>query len=394
MLENRDIIMICSDWNRHPGSTQHIAELLAKRNRVLWVSGIPLRAPRLSGRDVRRVLEKGRKMILSQVNSYDHTLPVVELHPLFLPFYDIPVILRLNDYLLRSTLMKKIRELRFQDYTILSSTPMVAGIIGTMGELSSHYLCMDDYGGNKDSFRILDQLERKMLERVDSTFAMSDYLMKNRVPKTGEINFFPEGVDLNHFKPKGGPVPASLSNVKKPIVGYAGLLEWWVDYELIVKCARAYPHATFVILGAAKVDISILQSERNVLCLGHIPYKELPQYYELFDVGLIPRKINRLTVAMNPLKLLEYLAMGMPVVSTNLPEVRKLGTLAYVADDHDQFVRMVGEALGDTAVEKKQVRRAQAERFSWQSVADRMSEVIQDIERRRHEVGNLSKVHG
>jgi glycosyltransferase involved in cell wall biosynthesis len=383
MLENRDIIAMCGDWNRHPGSIQHITEVLVRRNRVLWVSGIPLRSPRLHIYDFRRIAEKGRKMLSTWGNSYDHSIPVTEVHPFFIPYYDIPAIRRFNDKQLRSLLLKKIRELGFKDFVVLASNPMTAGVIGTLGESSSHYLCIDDYGANEGSFRCLGELELEMLQRVDSSFCMSDVLVKTRIPKSGEVNFFPEGVDLKHFKVTGNPPSEVLALIQKPVVGYCGLLASWVDFELIAKCAIAYPHVSFVVLGAAKRDISVLTKQPNIKCLGHIPYEVLPRYMEMFDVGLIPRVINRLTVAMNPLKLLEYLAMELPIVSTNLPEVKKFRDFAFVAEDHDEFVRLLGDALRDNAPERKRLRRAHAERFSWQSIVDRMSDVIQTIEERK-----------
>ena len=380
MLENRDIIIISGDWDRHPGPVQHITRLLVRRNRVMWVSGIPLRPPRVQLRDVMRILEKGSKMLATTMHSYDLSIPVKEVHPFFVPYYDSPALRRFNDRLLRRLLVKRIRELGFKDYVLLVQNPMAAGVVGGLAERSSHYLCIDDYGANEGAFRNVGRCENEVLERVDSCFCMSDILLKTRIPRSGQVSFFPEGVDLEHFKVTGSPPPGPLAGVRKPIVGYAGLLASWVDFELIARCAVAYPHVTFVILGAVKTDISTIMGLGNVKCLGHIPYEILPRYVEHFDVGLIPRIINRLTVAMNPLKLLEYLALELPVVSTNLPEVRKFGDLAYVAEDHDQFLRLLEKALHDNTPERNRARRAQAEEFSWQAIIDRMSEVIQSVE--------------
>ena len=384
MLEHCDIIVLSGDWNRkNPGSVQRVTEILARHNRILWVSGIPIRPPRLRTGDFKRIADKVRKMLGTPTQTNNHTIPVTEVHPFFIPFYDNVAVRRFNDRLLRSAILGRIQELGFKDYIVLPSNPMAAGVIGTLGESSSHYLCIDDYGANEGTFACLSELEQEILQKVDSSWSMSDVLMKSRIPKSGENHFFPEGVDLDHFKVRGGLPPAALANVKKPIVGYYGLLASWVDYELIVRCAAAYPDVSFVIMGKATTDISILGQRPNIKCLDHVPYEDLPSYAELFDVGLIPRRINRLTVAMNPLKLLEYLAMEMPVISTNLPEVKKFGDLVFVAEDDDRFVRFVGEALKDNTPERRRMRRAHAERFSWQSVAERMSDVIQGIERRK-----------
>ena len=387
-LKDRDIIVMSSDWNRFPGSVQHVVEVLAKVNRVLWVSGIPIRPPRLRWGDLRRILDKGRKMLATSVNADAPKLPVREVHPLFIPYYDVPWIRGLNDRLLRNLLAGMIRDLGFSDFIVLASNPMTAGVVGTLGETSAHYLCIDDYAANKGTFRCLGELELNMLRKVDSSWSMSDVLLKSRIPRSGENHFFPEGVDIDHFRLTEGPVPDALRDIKKPIVGYCGLLAWWVDLDLIARSARAYPDVSFVIIGEAKTDVSILKREPNVFLLGHIPYAVLPRYMESFHVGLIPRHINRLTVAMNPLKLLEYLAMGMSVVSSNLPEVRKFGHGVFVARDKEQFVKFVGEALSDTSAEGREMRTAIARRFSWHSVAEELGKVIQQVEAKKRATGS------
>lgn len=392
MLENRDLIVLSGDWNlTNPGSVQRVTDVLARRNRVLWVSGVPIRSPGFRMSDLRRILDKGRKMLGEARHPDAKSRPVTEIHPFFLPFYDNQAVRRLNDALLRRAIRTKVRDLGLTDFIMLPSNPMVAGVIGTCGESSSHYLCIDDYGANDGAFTSLGDLEHEILQKVDSSFSMSDVLMKNRVPKSGENHFFPEGVDLDHFKARGGAPPAALAGLKKPIVGYYGLLASWVDYELIRRCAAEYPRVSFVIMGKVTTDISPLHRQPNITCLDHVPYDVLPRYAEWFDLGLIPRRINRLTVAMNPMKLLEYMALGMPVVSTNLPEVKKFGDLVYVAEDDDQFVRFVGEALKDNTPEQNRRRRAQAERSSWDSVADGMSDIIQRIDERK--AANRKKVN-
>ena len=161
------------------------------------------------------------------------------------------------------------------------------------------------------------------------------------------------------------------------------MLETWVDFELIERCAIAFPQASLVIIGEPKTDISPLFRHSNITWLDHVPYKELPRYAEKFDVGLIPRRINRLTLAMNPIKLLEYLALELPVVSTNLPEMSRYEDLVSVARDHDHFVRLVGEALDDNSPGQRRKRRTKAERYSWDSVADQFSEAVREIDDRK-----------
>jgi hypothetical protein len=102
------------------------------------------------------------------------------------------------------------------------------------------------------------------------------------------------------------------------------------------------------------------------------------------DIGLIPFRVNPLTVAANPLKLLEYLALGAAVVSTSLPEVRAFEDVAMIAEDRMAFVLCVGKALeqvGDESAARR--RRARAELYSWTSLAAGVSVVIRESERGR-----------
>jgi len=383
MLENRDMIVMSADWGRSPNAIQHITEIFARKNRVIWVSGIPIRAPGMRLRDVRRILDKGLRIFAPKLGRHDRLIPVTEIHPFFIPYYDIPAILRFNDDRLAAVVAATARDLDFKDPVLMLTNPMTAGVVGRLQESSSHYLCIDDYGANENSFSTLPLLEQKMLESVDTSWSMSDILMKSRIPRSGENHFFPEGVDTHHFIRIQGEPPSEIAGLRRPIIGYCGLLSWWMDIDVVVKCARAYPHATFLLLGEAKMDTAKLTAEPNIVLLGHIPYGNLPRYMEYFDVGLIPRVINRLTVAMNPLKLLEYLAMGLPVVSSDLPEVRKFGDHVYLSSNHEQFVAQLGVALQSDSAEKRRSRRAVAEKYSWQAVVDNMSRVILHVEDRK-----------
>ena len=107
--------------------------------------------------------------------------------------------------------------------------------------------------------------------------------------------------------------------------------------ELVVSLCRTFPDVSFVLLGKAEVDIAPLLTSPNLHWLGPVPYDELPYYACYFDVGLIPFRLNDLTRAVNPLKLLEYLALGLPVVATRLPELEKIDGPVYLAADEAGF---------------------------------------------------------
>ena len=114
----------------------------------------------------------------------------------------------------------------------------------------------------------------------------------------------------------------------------------------MAEMARRFSHGSLVVLGKATTDVSRLAALSNVHLLGRKPYADLPAYAKGFDVALMPFRINELTLNANPLKVREYLAAGLPVVSTPIPEVEILGQCR-IAGDADAFERAIREALED-----------------------------------------------
>src|SRR5207253_6580127 len=166
------------------------------------------------------------------------------------------------------------------------------------------------------------------------------------------------------------------AGLARPVIGFFGLLAEWIDLELLAAIARRRPHWTLLLLGKATVDTGALRALPNVRLLGQKPYAALRAYCRAFDVGLIPFRIDELTVKANPLKLREYLAAGLPVVSTDLPEVRKYGNVVRLASDPTAFVREIelslrerGGAFGTTRVDAMKAE-------SWEARVEELSGLI------------------
>ena len=129
-----------------------------------------------------------------------------------------------------------------------------------------------------------------------------------------------------------------------PIIGYVGAL-WgtWFDIDLICKVATKYPKCSVVIIGDYRNQFAG-KTPKNVYFLGLKAQSNLPAYLSHFQVGLIPFKIDNLTIGVNPLKVYEYLAMSVPVVSTFLPEVKSMPGV-FLGESCKSFVKKVGFAL-------------------------------------------------
>jgi glycosyltransferase involved in cell wall biosynthesis len=258
---------------------------------------------------------------------------------------------------------------------------MVAGLIGELGETSSHYFCLDEYSEYDRAYRCIPAMEAKLLESIDAFYALSAPLLESRKARSGENHFFPMGVDTSLFSlDSNAPSPPEFARLRRPIVGFFGQIGSYVDIELIVQCAKHYPDASFVVIGRPHVDISRFAQAKNIFFVGEVGYKSVPSYAHAFDVAINPRVVNKLSLAMNPLKILEYLSLGLPVVSTDLPAVRTFEDVVSIAVSRDHFIELVGTAMKDHDPEKRKARRRTAEQYSWESVTSRVASIIDKID--------------
>ncbi len=352
------------------------------------------RSPKLQSYDLKRIAQKMQSLFRSTKNSVRST-PVSIVQPFVLPFYDSHAIRRLNYNLLSRLIRRKISEMSFERPILMSGTPLSAEIVGTVGETSSHYFCTDDYVRFDGVFRAFESMERLMIDKVDCMFATSELLLRTRPPRFRQGIFLPQGVDTEHFSVQKDKIPQAMRDMSGPIVGFFGMIASWIDVDLIVRCARKYPGVSFVLIGKLGVDDKFLKASQNIRYLGEVLYEELPCYAQAFNVGLIPFIKNDLTVAANPLKMLEYLSLGMPVVSSDLPEVRKFRDVVHVATSDKEFIDNIGIALEENSQHEKAVRRQRAEEFSWTAIVERISSTVIQIENEKQHKGvTSSRVNG
>ncbi len=130
--------------------------------------------------------------------------------------------------------------------------------------------------------------------------------------------------------------------------------------------AHNHPGWSFVFIGPSQLPCSFLPEASNIHFLGPISYEELPLHAHHFDVALIPFKINALTLSVNPLKLMEYFSLGLPVVSTPLPEVIKYQDRVFIASDPKTFGDAIQKALEENDQNARLSRQKIAESHSWE----------------------------
>ncbi|MCH8966815.1 MAG: glycosyltransferase [Planctomycetes bacterium] len=213
-----------------------------------------------------------------------------------------------------------------------------------------------------------------MLEVVDVVVATAESLTRSKVPRSGRTHYLPQGVNYEHFNAPR-PEPPDLADIPRPRIGFSGQLSACCDLTLLRHVAVAFPRASLVFVGPVSVDPVTLNLP-NVHFLGRRAYDQLPAYVQHFDVGIVPYLLNEWTVAVDPLKVLEYLAAGIPVVSTKIPELEKYRDAVLVAEDQEGFVRGVRRALAEDKSVARRRGEMIASRNTWEQRAERLLTIL------------------
>jgi len=365
-LRGRDIVCFSNDWSGDPLSKTHIMRLLARDNRVLWVNSIGYRTPSVTSKaDLGRAWNKLRAW-QQPIREVEKNIFV--FNPMAIPVYGRPAVRAINQRWLKFQVRRAMRKLGFRNVIDWVFNPAAAVVAGTLGEDVLIYHCVDEFSAFSGvAADAILELEEQLLRKSDLVIVSSDLLLQSKQKFNPNTVLVRHGVDHAHFRKAldpHTPVPAEVAHLPHPVVGFFGLIADWVDVELMAQIAQRHPEGSLVVLGKATTDVSMLERLPNVHLLGRKPYEALPGYSKAFDVAINPFRINQLTLNSNPLKVREYLAAGLPVVSTDLPEVAVLG-LCRLATDGEQFLREVDAALATPGPQTEISQRIHHE--SWEA---------------------------
>lgn len=235
---------------------------------------------------------------------------------------------------------------RFDDAILWFNDPMaVTAFAGHLDESLIVYDCMDELSQFKGAPPALLERERDLLEVADVVFCGGRKMRDRRLRHNSNCHFFGTGVDCRHFgsalSPRTAVAPA-IAKLNGPVLGYFGVIDERIDYDLLATLADADPTWHIAMIGpVCKVDPAQFPQRPNLHWLGGQPYAQLPAFTKGFSVALMPFALNEATEYINPTKALEYMAAGRPVVSTALDEVKSnFSSVARIAKSHEQFVAL------------------------------------------------------
>ena len=386
VLSEAPIVCFANDWLGPPTSKHHIMRHYSAETDVLWIEASGMRRPSLLRlHDIRRSADRLRRVLQRPARTGGADGGVHVRSPFLVPLPGSTTASWINGLLLRRTVRRAARSLGWRGPPLLwVYTPTVSAHLDDIPHRGIVYHCVDRWWAFSEyDAGIMRSHHERMCRIADVVFASSAALLADCRPLTKRAFLIPHGVDWEHFSAAAmhPPTPPDdIADIRGPVIGFFGLLHEWVDLGLVRAVAERFPAATVVLIGPVRVPLGGLAELPNVRVLGPRPYEHLPAYCAAFDVALLPFVLNQLTEAVNPIKLREYLAAGVPTVTTALRELLPLADTPglHVAASAEDFVEAVGRRLTGR---DERARRGLATSMAPHSWSARCGEMALEVQR-------------
>lgn len=379
-LRGRDILCFSHDWTGDPLSKTHLMRVLARDNRILWINALPNRMPTASGKDLSRIYKK-LKSFTEPMREVEKNIFV--MNPLAIPAYANRAMVAFNRRFLIRQIKSAMRKLGMKNVINMVFNPAAGMIAGKLGESELVYYCVDEYTAFTGVSHGLKEIEDELFRKSDLVVVSAETLLESKKQFNEKTFLIRHGVDFNHFRKalhEDCEIPAEIRDLPKPVIGFHGLLADWVDFELLKKIAEHFKDGSLVLIGKTTFDaekvIKILDGVPNIQLLGRKPYEQLPAFCKGFDVALNPFVMNELTRHVNPLKVREYLAAGLEVVSTDIQEVRVLEH-CLIGENHDDFIAKIERILENPKPREEVSDSIRHE--SWDAKVDELRAIMQKV---------------
>ena len=263
-------------------------------------------------------------------------------------------------------------------------TPLARSVIHALQPQATVYYCIDRLAESSPGARRLRESEPGLIAEADLVFITAENL-RSEAMRGARVELLPSGVRFRDFEAarQAGSSPPLLRDLARPIVGFVGSVRKQTDVALLAEVARLAPDLSFVFLGPVAVGAAQLKAHANVRLLGAVAHDVLVRTMTHFDAGVLAYVLDDFTIGIMPAKLKEYLAAGLPVVSTPLPEVRRFadahpGVIDF-ATDAPAFVTALRRALARNDPPAVERRLQVARQYDWSLQLTRASDLIERL---------------
>ena len=384
-----DVVIISSiDWSTHWQMHHQLATSFVESGyRVLFIENTGVRTPQL--KDIGRIQDRIRNRLLSEHGFRQMNDSLFLYSPLFIPLPYSRVANFLSILSISHSIKRWMRLLRFSDPIVISflPTPLAQGLVDHLNSSLTIYYCANHMAGASKATAPLRVWEEKFFSTADLIFTISEAITERAKSFSRFVYSFPAGVEMGKFEASGlnQVHPADIASFKRQIIGYIGAISDVFDKTQVVALAKALPTATIVLVGPEYTDLSILQDVPNIVLLGERPHNQISAYINCFDVALIPYIVNEFTDSVYSCKLNEYLAMGVPVVSTNMREVRvyseKFPDTVLIGKDSADFIAKVRRVLDNQEFRSSNMNEKRIEAARENTWEKRFTGIMEVIER-------------
>jgi len=325
------IVVFSDDWGRHPSSSQHLVRALLGRYRVDWVQTIGTRRPRPTLADARRGLEKLGQWLRPRPPENpapSNAAPTgaapegLRIHaPVHWPGFGTRLERKVNERLL----WRALRPILYgtpRPRAVITTASITADLARRTADLPWLYYCVDDLSEwpGLDA-RALRTMELDLLPHMRAIVAVSENL-RERLRGLGYASeLLTHGIDAAHWQ-RTAELRRTVTDLRERARNPRPIALYWghADRRLDAPVCRAIADRMELRMVGPRTDVDpSLSAHANVHWLGPVPYAELPEHAARADVLVMPYADLPVTRAMQPLKLKEYLATGLPVVATPLP---------------------------------------------------------------------------
>lgn len=396
MLSNENIICLSPNpWDDMWRRRHQIMSRLAKTNRVLYIE------PPISIFTLLKYLEKWEtlkdmRLGIRKIQNNLYICPTWNI----LPLNRFKFIRTINKNFVIFQLRRIIKKMNFEHCILWHShNEYLWDFTGCLDERLVVYDCYDKYtgfSGGKGNREEIEEWEKKLTQTADIVFAVSPPLQRYLQRYRDIIYLVTNGVSESFFEERTNTNPLcennALSNIPRPIIGYAGWISYKIDLTILSHIAENRPDWSLVLIGQIDIKnvnlgyIKKLKAMPNVHFVGEIPLERVPLYLRKMDVCLLPFKsYEQIDYCSCPLKFWEYMAMGKPIITVklaNIEEYEKSGLLK-IADTPEKFVTCISGVLESDTAQLAEQRRQMARNNTWNHRVEEISRrIIEQLQKK------------
>ncbi|HEV7682961.1 MAG TPA: glycosyltransferase [Pyrinomonadaceae bacterium] len=387
MIKGHSIICFAGEdwWYHHPHSKYHLMRRFARAgNRVIFVNSISMGLPSLTNKDLLPRIARKLRSYARLARPTPEGVTVVS--PAVIPFFGSRAARTVNRKLLALQIGRLARRGGLTKPILWIAIPTAADMIGEFDEQLVIYQVSDKYDANlmdhATDLATIRKLHERAIDQADLILYSGQKLLAEAERARERSYLLEQAVDFDHWSQVGSgklEIANAIAQIPRPRLGYFGAIEpWLVDQDLIKRAAKERPEWQWIFIGnkARGVEIEALP---NTHFLPPVPYQELPRYAAGFDVCVLPwDTAHSFTSYGSAIKVREYLATGKPVVISPLPEYESMGNVLRIARTHDDWFRLVEEALQDNDPAAAQARQAAVSSGTWDARAEWVSQLIEE----------------